>query len=47
MEYDQKPRKEGGLGGLEIPLIGDMSKDVSDSFGVLVREGENKGATFR
>lgn len=47
MEYDQKPRNEGGLGGLIIPLIGDISKDVSKSFGVVVPEGENKGVAFR
>ncbi len=47
MEYDQKPRDDGGLGGLDIPLIGDISKDVADSFGVLVRDGENKGVAFR
>ena len=47
MEYDNKPREDGGLGGLDIPLIGDLSKEVSDSFGVLVREGEDRGAAFR
>ncbi len=47
MEFDQKPREDGGLGGLDIPLIGDISKDVADSFGVLVREGDNKGVAFR
>ena len=47
MEYDQKPRDEGGLGNLEIPLIGDVSKDVGNSFDVLVPEGENKGQAFR
>ena len=47
LEYDQKPKNEGGLGGLIIPLIGDVSKDVSHSFGVVVPEGDNKGVTFR
>eukprot|EP00831_Metopus_contortus_P048908 TRINITY_DN400_c0_g1_i3.p1 TRINITY_DN400_c0_g1~~TRINITY_DN400_c0_g1_i3.p1 ORF type:complete len:226 (+),score=20.90 TRINITY_DN400_c0_g1_i3:122-799(+) len=47
MEYNLKPKDEGGLGGLEIPLIGDLSKDIAESYGVLVKEGENKGAAFR
>ena len=47
MEYTLKPRAEGGLGSLDIPLIGDLTKDIAESFGVLVKEGDNKGVAFR
>lgn len=47
MEYTSKPRAEGGLGPLDIPLIGDISKDIAETYGVLVREGDNKGVAFR
>ena len=47
MEYDQKPRDEGGLGGLEIPLLGDISQDIGTAFGVIARHGPNKGSAFR
>ena len=47
MEYNLKPKDEGGLGGLDIPLIGDLSKDIASSYGVLVKEGGEKGAAYR
>jgi alkyl hydroperoxide reductase subunit AhpC len=47
MEYTSKPREEGGLGSMEIPLIGDLSKDIAKSYGVLVKEGAEKGAAYR
>ena len=47
MEYTSKPREEGGLGSMEIPLIGDLSKDIARSYGVLVKEGAEKGAAYR
>jgi peroxiredoxin (alkyl hydroperoxide reductase subunit C) len=36
------PRKEGGLGKIGIPLVADVSKTISRSYGVLV-EDENDG----
>ncbi|KAJ8576600.1 hypothetical protein ON010_g2610 [Phytophthora cinnamomi] len=41
------PRKKGGLGEMNIPLIADVSKDVSSKYEVLVQEGEDKGVAFR
>ena len=32
---------------MDIPLIGDLSKDIAESYGVLVKEGAEKGAAFR
>jgi peroxiredoxin (alkyl hydroperoxide reductase subunit C) len=38
------PRKQGGLGGLNYPLLSDFSKTVSRDYGVLV---ENAGIALR
>jgi len=32
------PRKQGGLGHLEIPLIADVTKEISKKYGVLIEE---------
>ena len=34
--WSQQPRKTGGIGEMEIPLIADPSHEVSKKFGVLV-----------
>jgi len=36
MEYSNKPRKEGGLGGIQIPLISDIDLTISKSYGVYI-----------
>lgn len=36
LAWIRTPRSEGGLGRLRIPLIADISKDISASYGVLV-----------
>ncbi|MCS6983935.1 MAG: peroxiredoxin [Leptospiraceae bacterium] len=38
------PRKEGGLGEIRYPLIADITKDISRSYGVLIEEA---GITLR
>ncbi|ELT91678.1 hypothetical protein CAPTEDRAFT_17785 [Capitella teleta] len=38
------PRKQGGLGGLQYPLLSDFSKNISKDYGVLV---ENAGIALR
>lgn len=32
------PRKEGGLGEIRYPLVADITKDISRSYGVLIEE---------
>ncbi|EGZ22984.1 hypothetical protein PHYSODRAFT_284684 [Phytophthora sojae] len=41
------PRKKGGLGELDIPLIADFNKEISKAYDVLIDVGEETGATFR
>lgn len=38
------PRAEGGLGGLNIPLLSDLTKQISKDYGVLL---EDAGHTLR
>ncbi|KAL4473388.1 hypothetical protein ABPG72_015631 [Tetrahymena utriculariae] len=40
MIYCQKPKTEGGLGNLEIPLLSDVDKQISTSYGVVIEDGE-------
>ena len=32
------PRKQGGLGGLNYPLVSDFNKTISRDYGVLIEE---------
>ena len=46
-EYALKPRKNGGLAPLEIPLLSDVSHDISKDYGVLIDSGNDKGVALR
>jgi len=43
-EWVNKPREQGGLGGLNYPLLADMTKKISHDYGVLI---ENAGISLR
>ncbi len=45
--YCERPRSEGGLQGLNYPLLSDHSRDISNAYGVVIEEGEEKGASYR
>ena len=47
MEYTKKDRKRGGLGKMEIPLISDITKKISKSFGCLIDTEEDEGVAYR
>jgi alkyl hydroperoxide reductase subunit AhpC len=47
MEYTKKPRSEGGLGKMMIPMVSDMTKSIASAYGALITEGEDKGIAFR
>jgi alkyl hydroperoxide reductase subunit AhpC len=38
MQYVNTPRKEGGLGPMDIPLLADLTKNVSKEYEVLIEE---------
>ena len=44
MEYTLKKREEGGLGGMKIPLLSDLSRKISQDYGCLNADG---ALTFR
>lgn len=35
MEWTKKPRKQGGLGEIDMPLLADLNKQVSRDYGCL------------
>jgi alkyl hydroperoxide reductase subunit AhpC len=38
LAWTQQPRKKGGLGGLNYPLLADLTKKISSDFGVLIEK---------
>ena len=47
MEYCSKPRKKGGLGEMDIPMIADLSKQVAKDYGCYVDQGPDIGVALR
>jgi alkyl hydroperoxide reductase subunit AhpC len=41
------PRKMGGLGKLDIPLLADVTKEIAKAYGVLIEEGDDAGLAAR
>ena len=46
-EYTLKSREAGGLGPLSIPLVSDLTKEISRNYGVLIEDGDDAGVAFR
>lgn len=44
LAWNNQPRKEGGLGGVKIPLVADTNHSLSKDYGVLL---ENEGVALR
>merc|ERR1712168_540154 len=44
LAWTQTPRKEGGLGEMKIPLLADLTKQISKDYGVLL---EDQGISLR
>ena len=47
MEYCLKPRKKGGLGEMDIPMIADVSHKIAMNYGCYVDSGKDEGVTLR
>ena len=47
MNWCKTPRNKGGLGEMDIPLLADVDRKIATDYGVLIDEGDAKGATFR
>ncbi len=46
MEWTKKSRDQGGLGQIDIPLIADVTKEISSKYGVLNDGGVSFRGTF-
>ena len=46
-EWTKKDRKKGGLGEMQIPMLADVSKDISKDYGCLIEDGGDAGVAFR
>mmetsp|Transcript_19217 Transcript_19217/g.17037 ORF Transcript_19217/g.17037 Transcript_19217/m.17037 type:complete len:211 (-) Transcript_19217:47-679(-) len=47
MEFAMKPKKKGGLGDIDIPLLSDKSHNISKAFGCYIDHGDYEGCAFR
>jgi len=47
MEYTKKDRKNGGLGNITIPMVSDITKEISKKYGCYIEDGENAGVAYR
>jgi alkyl hydroperoxide reductase subunit AhpC len=46
LAWIQTPRAKGGLGGLNYPLVSDLTKKISADYGVLLESGISLRGTF-
>jgi alkyl hydroperoxide reductase subunit AhpC len=46
-EWTKKDRKKGGLGEMQIPMLADVSKQISRDYGCLIQDGGDAGISFR
>lgn len=47
LAWTERPRNEGGLGKMKIPIISDLTKQISRDYGVLIEDGEDAGVALR
>ena len=47
MKWNLMPRKQGGLGNIEIPMLSDITKDISRAYRCLVEDGPDAGVALR
>jgi alkyl hydroperoxide reductase subunit AhpC len=47
LAWANTPRKEGGISGVKIPLLADVTKSVARAYDVLLEDGEDNGVALR
>jgi len=47
LAWIKTPRSEGGLGAMNIPIISDITKQISRDYGVLLEDGGDAGVALR
>jgi alkyl hydroperoxide reductase subunit AhpC len=45
--WTEQPRREGGLGPMNIPILADITKKISRDYGVLIEDGDDAGVALR
>jgi alkyl hydroperoxide reductase subunit AhpC len=46
LAWDAQPRNKGGLGGLKVPLVEDLTKDIARAYDVLMDDGKALRGAF-
>lgn len=47
-EYTMKPRAQGGLGPMQVPMVSDITKSISREYGCLIEgDDEEVGVAMR
>ena len=46
-EWTKKDRKKGGLGEMAIPMLSDLTHNISRDYGCLIEDGADAGVAFR
>lgn len=46
-EWTKKDRKKGGLGEMQIPMLSDLSHQISKDYGCLIEDGGDAGVALR
>lgn len=47
LAWQKTPRDKGGLGDVRYPLVADITKQISEDYGVLLHEGDDAGVALR
>ncbi len=47
MRWANTKKNQGGLGEIKIPLLSDITKEISKDYNCLIDEGEDKGVSLR
>ena len=47
LAWQKTSREKGGLGDVRYPLVADITKQISDDYGVLLHEGDDAGVALR
>ncbi|KAJ3165804.1 hypothetical protein HK101_012081 [Irineochytrium annulatum] len=47
LAWTKMPRKDGGLGSMDIPLIADITKRIASDYGALIEDGPDEGLALR
>jgi len=46
-EYTMKPREQGGLGPMNLPMISDLTKSIARDYGCLLDHSDDQGVALR